>query len=202
MKITYFIPVLFIVTLIFALVAWFEEPYKFNSLDSTSVEEKAYSAEEVERLNLYGHAIADVHMLVLLTYVEARGESELGQAMVVHNVLNRVNSDRFPNTVLEVALQQNQKRAHMPCEYDGICQLSLIKPIDRDTYNKIAGIVLKVLSGKSKNPCPDAVFYYNPEKVKNKPSWALEQTFVAQVDKHVCHSVLPWDQYLALVRKT
>lgn len=46
--------------------------------------------------------------LARLVYLEARGQSYLGQKAVVEVVLNRVLSDEFPNTIDDVIYQKNQ----------------------------------------------------------------------------------------------
>lgn len=46
--------------------------------------------------------------LARLVYLEARGQSYLGQKAVVEVVLNRVLSDEFPNTIDGVIYQKNQ----------------------------------------------------------------------------------------------
>lgn len=46
--------------------------------------------------------------LARLVYLEARGQSYLGQKAVVEVVLNRVLSDEFPNTIDNVIYQKNQ----------------------------------------------------------------------------------------------
>lgn len=47
-------------------------------------------------------------LLCKLVYAEARGESEYGQRLVVDVVLNRVDSDKFPNTIEEVIYEEDQ----------------------------------------------------------------------------------------------
>jgi len=49
----------------------------------------------------------DVNTLARLVWLEARGESDQGQRAVVEVVLNRVASDRFPNTINEVVFANN-----------------------------------------------------------------------------------------------
>lgn len=51
----------------------------------------------------------DVNTLARLVWLEARGESDQGQRAVVEVVLNRVASDRFPNTIGEVVFANNGK---------------------------------------------------------------------------------------------
>lgn len=50
----------------------------------------------------------DLEILARLVYLEARGEPYEGQVAVAEVVLNRVLSDRFPDTVEEVVYQTGQ----------------------------------------------------------------------------------------------
>lgn len=50
----------------------------------------------------------DVELIALVTMAEAEGECEEGKRLVIDTVLNRVDSDYFPDTVYEVIYQPNQ----------------------------------------------------------------------------------------------
>lgn len=50
----------------------------------------------------------DIELIALLTMAEAEGECEEGKRLVIDTVLNRVDSDEFPNTVKNVIYQKNQ----------------------------------------------------------------------------------------------
>ncbi len=157
--------------------------------------------KETETLSISQEDAVIKNMLVLHVYHEARGESKLGWAMVVHNVITRVESPRFPGTIPEVLFQVNLKRAGVPCEYDWVCTVDISKKISPKIYNEISKVVEKVLDEEIKNPCPDAYFYYNPKTVKVKPIWAFSDTYVATVGNHVCHKALPWNEYVKRVNK-
>lgn len=50
----------------------------------------------------------EIRLIALVTMAEAEGEPELGKRLVIDTILNRVDSDRFPNTVHGVIYQPNQ----------------------------------------------------------------------------------------------
>lgn len=50
----------------------------------------------------------EVELIALLTMAEAEGESEYGQRLVIDSVLNRMDSEHFPDTVHDVIYQKNQ----------------------------------------------------------------------------------------------
>lgn len=68
---------------------------KIQSLKVTVKQKQHYSDEEIE-------------LLALVTVAEAEGESEYGKRLVIDTILNRVDSDRFPDTIKGVIYQKNQ----------------------------------------------------------------------------------------------
>lgn len=50
----------------------------------------------------------DIDLLALVTMAEAEGEPEEGKRLVVDTILNRIDSDKFPNTVSDVVYQKSQ----------------------------------------------------------------------------------------------
>lgn len=80
------------------------------------VEEELLSQEEIE-------------LIALVTMAEAEGESEYGKRLVIDTILNRVDHNRFPDSVREVIYQPHQftsmtnGRADRCYVRDDICQL-------------------------------------------------------------------------------
>ena len=56
----------------------------------------------------YEYTPSDVVLIGKIIEHEASNESELGQRLVIDTILNRVESDRFPNTVEDVLRQPGQ----------------------------------------------------------------------------------------------
>ena len=50
----------------------------------------------------------NIRLLALICMAEAEGECEYGQRLVIDTVLNRVDSDKFPNSIYGVIYQKNQ----------------------------------------------------------------------------------------------
>ncbi|MCK4260485.1 MAG: cell wall hydrolase [Halanaerobiales bacterium] len=96
---------------------------------------------------------ADLGLLARLIFSEARGESYQGQIAVAAVVLNRIQSDKFPNTVSKVIYQPNQ----FSSVNDG--QINLIP--NATAYQAARD----ALSGK--DPSKGALFFYNPKTAKN-----------------------------------
>lgn len=50
----------------------------------------------------------DISLIALVTMAEAEGECEEGKRLVIDTILNRVDSEHYPNNVYEVIYQENQ----------------------------------------------------------------------------------------------
>jgi N-acetylmuramoyl-L-alanine amidase len=57
----------------------------------------------------------DISLIALITMAEAEGECSEGQRLVIDTILNRVDSDAFPNTIYDVIYQPGQ----FECVYNG-----------------------------------------------------------------------------------
>lgn len=51
---------------------------------------------------------AEIRIIAMITMAEAEDEPEYGQRLVIDTILNRVDSDRFPDTIIDVATQPHQ----------------------------------------------------------------------------------------------
>ena len=68
-----------------------------------AIEETEESTEIIEEMSK-----EDVELIALVTMAEAEGECEEGKRLVIDTILNRVDSEHFPDTVYEVIYQPNQ----------------------------------------------------------------------------------------------
>ena len=50
----------------------------------------------------------EIELIALVTMAEAEGEPEEGKRLVIDTILNRVDHERFPNTVSDVIYQKDQ----------------------------------------------------------------------------------------------
>ncbi len=74
----------------------------------------------VQRTNQYILSEEDLNMLLRIVEAEAGNQDEEGRLLVANVVLNRVESEKFPDTVTEVVLQRE----------NGVCQFS---PVSNQT---------------------------------------------------------------------
>lgn len=78
----------------------------------------------VEQSLLYDLEDDDLEVLLRIVEAEAGGEDEDGKLLVANVVLNRMNSEKFPETVTEVVFQQE----------NGVTQFS---PVSNGSYYKV-----------------------------------------------------------------
>jgi len=129
---------------------------------------------------LTGHTgpIYDVAPLGEAIYHESRGEPLVCKIVTAQSILNRVDQDRFPNTVEEVVHQKTKKDGIWVCQYSYYCDDisdELSEPASRlDSYEIAAMTLMADIPDLSNG----ADHYYAYEKVK--PDWAddLEDSFI------------------------
>ena len=124
----------------------------------------------------------DYDALVRTTIGEAGGEPDIGKVAVVHNILNRVASGKYPNTVMGVVTQ--------PGQYESVntrgAQLAAIST-DSPQYQSAARAVDMAISGKAPDPTGNALNFYAPQLQaadgRPPPAWAKGPS--VQIGRHV-----------------
>lgn len=92
-----------------------EEVSSVDTIDISTQEEivEEQVQEEIEIVEepiIEEPAISDweIDLISLVTMAEAEDEPELGQRLVIDTILNRVDSERFPNSIYDVIYQPHQ----------------------------------------------------------------------------------------------
>ena len=116
-----------------------------------------------------GYTDADTYLLARCIYGEARGESYTGQVAVGAVVLNRVKSDKFPNTISGVIYQRHAFTAVS----DG--QINLTP--DQTAINAAKDAM------NGWDPTYGCLYYYNP--VTATSEWIFSRETVVTIGKHV-----------------
>lgn len=85
-----------------------QEPERQEPIVVKSQEYASAPARHVEVKSMtIGMSDEDIDLIALVTMAEAEGETERGKRLVISTILNRVDSEHFPNTVEEVIYQTN-----------------------------------------------------------------------------------------------
>lgn len=101
-------------------------------------------AEKMEFAELYSDD--DIDLIALVTMGEAEGESELGKRLVIDTILNRVDSDIYPDSIHDVCYQKGQ----FGCLHNGRCKRCRVT-------TEVKNLVIEEL----KNRTNDEVLYFN-----------------------------------------
>lgn len=102
---------------------------KSNEIKSIVTEEPTETVEIEEVVEEFYISDDEINLLALVTMAEAEGECEDGQRLVIDTILNRMDSEYFPDSISEVIYQPGQftsmwnGRADRCYISDDICQL-------------------------------------------------------------------------------
>ena len=151
----------------------------------------ANEATAQERLSVVSDA--DRHCLAQNIFFEARNQSTLGQVSVAWVTLNRMESERFPNTICGVVRQGRQdangNMIRNQCQFSWYCDgksdripNNVIAQRAWEDAQLVADVVLLDWARQELSPVENAKFYH-AEYVT--PYWADEFTVVAQIDSHI-----------------
>jgi len=122
-----------------------------------------------------------INVLALNMYHEARGEGPTGKQMVGEVTLNRVESDRYPDTICEVVYQRKQfswthtKKDHTPYE--------------KKKWKEALEIAEGLLNGKLDRFDNGATHFLNPNAVSRMPKWTEKFKMVGRVGNHVFYDM-------------
>lgn len=107
---------------------------------------------------------------------EARSEPMAGAVAVGFVILERMKSERWPDTVKQVV--------HYRCQFSYTCQRKQRSvPTEKD-WTRAYQASYDVLNGKAVTGAKGADHYFNPKKVRRTPSWALKYEYVAKIGDH------------------
>ena len=131
--------------------------------------------------------------LAMNMYHEARDQGTAGRLAVSAVVMNRVNDDRFPNTICEVVLQAQMKkswRTGLPipirnkCQFSWYCDGKSDEVKDEKTYQKILDFSSLIMHNNIRFvDITDGATHYHADYVK--PDWAKTKTRTTEIGDHI-----------------
>jgi N-acetylmuramoyl-L-alanine amidase len=116
-----------------------------------------------------GYSQNDIQLMANAVHGEARGEPYIGQVAVASVILNRVESQTFPNTVSGVIFE--------PLAFTAVAD-GQIWLTPNETSKKA---VLDAINGW--DPTGNAVYYFNPDTATSSWIWGRPQ--IKQIGKHI-----------------
>lgn len=126
---------------------------------------------------------AEKRCLAQAIYYEARNQTSAGQMAVADVVLNRVDSDIYPDTVCGVVYQGSDRE--IGCQFSFTCDGSLDRPVDVMAMKDAQKLATAVLSGLRVELTRGA---YNYHAKYVAPYWAPRLHKTAEIDDHVFYT--------------
>nr|WP_106587964.1 spore cortex-lytic enzyme [Salsuginibacillus halophilus] len=116
-----------------------------------------------------GFSDNDIQMLANAVHGEARGEPYTGQVAVAAVIINRMNSDEFPDTVNGVVFE--------PLAFEAVMDGQIwLEPNEESRQ-----AVLDAINGQ--DPTGGALYFFNPETAESDWIWSRPQ--IKQIGKHI-----------------
>lgn len=137
-------------------------------------------------ITIPAYAETDIECLSKNIYFEARGESIRGQYAVGFVVLNRMASDRFPNTACGVVYQArrwNGMIIHHRCQFSWYCDGKPDRPKNIKAWTKAVEIAtILIVYQNVLIDITDGALWYHSKRVR--PHWSSVYQRVALIDNH------------------
>ena len=131
--------------------------------------------------------------LALNTYHEAKNQSLVGQIATAQVVMNRVEDNRFPNTICEVVKEgptrpswEDPKKEYPirhRCQFSWYCDGKPDIPKNEKAWQKAQDVAFLVLYDKIKLDVTEGATHYHATYVR--PSWAKTKKRTTRIEKHI-----------------
>ena len=160
----------------------------FQSTKADYQEKRLEMLSFVEETNTFEHN--EIQCMALNLYHEARNESLAGQMAVNHVVLNRRDSDLFPNTVCDVVLESREyHRDGTPvknrCQFSWYCDGMPDTVKNRKVYDEIVELSRNMYYNYNQMvDVTEGSLFYHAIYIK-PPRWAQEKYKVVTIDNHI-----------------
>lgn len=129
----------------------------------------------------------DVMCMSMNIYFEARGEPLAGKIAVANVIINRMETQEYPNRVCAVIKQDRQFSWYKAP--GGAAQVVLydrkgaIIEKNLEAWAESQMVAVMVLSGKVQDLSQGATHFYNPQR--SRPAWRRHYDVVARIGNHV-----------------
>ncbi len=111
-------------------------------------------------------------------YFEARGETVAGQFAVAEVILNRVDSDAYPDTVCGVVNQRNSRG----CQFSYTCDGLSDRIRERAAFENVGKVAWIMLQGRPRTLTGRATHYHTDNV---RPRWARKFVRTAKIGVHI-----------------
>ena len=121
-------------------------------------------------------------------YFEAAIESTAGKLAVAQVTLNRVNSDRFPNTICGVVKQGRHYSNGFPvrdrCQFSWYCDGKHDEPFQGKMWKESTELARYVMKHPNLKDITDGSTHYHADYIP-EPRWANPKERTVKIDTHI-----------------
>lgn len=160
-----------------------------DMMEQTSVQNSSYihrypfepltpNSKSVKKLN------NEFECLSKAIYYESSTQSRKGKEAVAKVILNRLNSEKFPNSICGIVKEERKKNK---CQFTPFCDKNKTKPKGKN-WNESKVVANNALSGNLKlvpKTLNNALYFHSDEI---KPNWSKKMILVARIDDHLFYS--------------
>lgn len=137
------------------------------------------------------HRAKEAECLATNIYHEARNEGLTGQRAVAWATLNRVHSDKYPDTICDVVYQAVLNDNGIPvrnqCQFSWFCDGKSDLIDDAASWNRSVEIAEEVMNAYGKETDPtNGAFMYHSYHVD--PYWSSSYEKTARIDSHIFYN--------------
>lgn len=146
-----------------------------SSNNSTATQQQSSSVQAAASTtssfsgNTGGFSESDLNLMAHVVYGEARGESLEGQVAIAAVILNRLHSNKFPNTIPSIIYHPGAFTAVS----DGQVNLTPNSEAKKAVVEAVKGY----------DPTHGATFYFNPAKTNN--AWMWSRPEILTIGHHI-----------------
>lgn len=137
-----------------------------NKLKKINDKEKVTAEEKI--IIPKGFTGEEKDLLARLIHAEAKGEPQEGKIAVGQVVLNRMESEEFPDTLKEVIYEERQ--------FESVDNGMIQEPAGKESIKAVDQAI--ALHGQGN----DSLYFFNPAQTDSK--WLRAQTFTAEIGNH------------------
>tara|TARA_B100000424_G_C22741338_1_gene401257 strand:+ start:72 stop:527 length:456 start_codon:yes stop_codon:yes gene_type:complete len=132
--------------------------------------------------DVYGNTVRfeELYCLAKNIYFESRNQPKIGKIAVAQVTLNRVQSDKFPNTVCEVIYQGGERRNR--CQFSWYCDGKKDEPTNGPAWDDSVYLALLVYGDGFLDVTEGALWYH---ATYVSPSWAEHYQKTVRINNHI-----------------
>lgn len=132
--------------------------------------------------DVYGNTVRfeELYCLAKNIYFESRNQPKIGKIAVAQVTLNRVKSDKFPNTVCEVVYQGGERRNR--CQFSWYCDGKKDEPTNGPAWDDSVYLALLVYGDGFLDVTEGALWYH---ATYVSPSWAEHYQKTVRINNHI-----------------